>query len=110
MMLPACPDASAGTVRSAPRCTWTRARTWSVSSWRSADARGAALIRMSRFAEEATMASTLSTWTIDPVLDFIGGPLGGRRPSHSHAVHRDPGQVAGLRPAVGGERSHRPRG
>src|SRR5580765_2353705 len=35
-MLPACPDASAGTVRSAHRCTWTRARTWSVSSWRSA--------------------------------------------------------------------------
>jgi len=28
---------------------------------------------MSRFPEEATMATTLSTWTIDPVLDFIEG-------------------------------------
>jgi acetylornithine deacetylase/succinyl-diaminopimelate desuccinylase-like protein len=28
---------------------------------------------MSRFPEEATTATTLSTWTIDPVLDFIEG-------------------------------------
>jgi hypothetical protein len=28
---------------------------------------------MSRFPEEADMATALSTWTIDPVLDFIEG-------------------------------------